>query len=152
MLIDPPNEKMLEKASCSYEIAVLVAQRARALVDGAQPLVDKKAANFVSLACQEIAADKVVSVPGDHKDEMFVPITREKRERDAAARRKKEEEAQQAQLDKLFAEELVSDPVETENDYDDSEAVESAINSLFEEIAEEDIDTSADNDFDDEEV
>lgn len=152
MLIDPPNEKLLEKASCSYELAVLVAQRARALVDGAQPLVDTKAANFVSLACQEIAADKVVSVPGDHKDEIFVPITREKRERDEAARRKKEEEAQQDQFDKLIAEEPLPDPVNDEEEEDIDDSVANAINNLFEEIDENDIDTSEDNYDDDEEV
>lgn len=149
MLVDPPNEKLLEKVSCSYELAVLVAQRARALVDGAQPLVDKKAANFVSLACQEVAADKVVSVAGDHKDEMFVPITRERREREAAARRKKEEEAQQ-QYEKLLNDDFapVSETYEEEN----NDAVASQINSLFEEIDENDIDTSADSVDDDEEV
>lgn len=149
MLVDPPNEKLLEKVSCSYELAVLVAQRARALVDGAQPLVDKKAANFVSLACQEVAADKVVSVAGDHKDEMFVPITRERREREAQARRKKEEEAQQ-QYEKLLNEEFV--PVSESFDEDNSDAVATQINSLFEEIDENDIDTSADSIDDDEEV
>ncbi|MCQ2535181.1 MAG: DNA-directed RNA polymerase subunit omega [Clostridia bacterium] len=149
MLVDPPNEKLLEKVSCSYELAVLVAQRARALVDGAQPLVDKKAANFVSLACQEVAADKVVSVAGDHKDEMFVPITRERREREAQARRKKEEEAQQ-QYEKLLNEEFV--PVSESFDEDSSDAVATQINSLFEEIDENDIDTSADSIDDDEEV
>lgn len=149
MLVDPPNEKLLEKVSCSYELAVLVAQRARALVDGAQPLVDKKAANFVSLACQEVAADKVVSVAGDHKDEMFVPITRERREREAQARRKKEEEAQQ-QYEKLLNEEFV--PVSESFEEDNSDAVATQINSLFEEIDENDIDTSADSIDDDEEV
>lgn len=149
MLVDPPNEKLLEKVSCSYELAVLVAQRARALVDGAQPLVDKKAANFVSLACQEVAADKVVSVPGDHKDTMFQPITRERREREAAARRKKAEEEQQ-QYEKLMGEEFspVSEPEEEVT----NDSIATQINNLFEEIDENDIDMSEDSYDDDEEV
>ena len=40
MLVKPPMEKLLTKAENRYTLAILVAKRARQLVDGAQPLTD----------------------------------------------------------------------------------------------------------------
>ena len=82
MLTDPSIEKLKEKGASPYDVAVLVSKRARQLVDGAQPMVDDRdAANVVSLACREVAQDKVVAVEGDV--EPCVPITRAERIRRA---------------------------------------------------------------------
>ena len=95
MLVDPPMEAMTDKATCAYELAVLVSKRASQLVDGAQPMIPDSAANAVSLACREIAQGKVVGVEGVLKrNEYKVPLTREARE--AAAAERKAREAQES--------------------------------------------------------
>ena len=40
---------------------------------------DTDAANVVSLACREVAADKIVAVEGDVSDQVTIPITREEK-------------------------------------------------------------------------
>ena len=91
MLVDPPMEQLLDKATCAYELAVLVSKRARQLVDGAQPMIPDSAANAVPLACREIAQGKVVGVEGVvKKSEYKVPLTKEAREAAAAERKAKE--------------------------------------------------------------
>ena len=80
MLTDPSIEKLKAKSASPYDLAVLVSKRARQLTDGAQPMVDDTdAANVVSLACREVAADKIVAVEGDVSKEAVIPITREER-------------------------------------------------------------------------
>ena len=80
MLTDPSIEKLKAKSASPYDLAVLVSKRARELTDGAQPMVDDTdAANVVSLACREVAADKIVAVAGDVSDKAVIPITREER-------------------------------------------------------------------------
>ena len=100
MLTDPSIEKLKTKTTSSYDLVMLVAERARQLVDGAQPLVPAEdAPNAVSLACREIVADKVVGVEGDVKCD--VPITREERKRRQMIeeeRRRKNEEDREASI------------------------------------------------------
>lgn len=80
MLTDPSIEKLKAKTASPYDLAVLVSKRARELTDGAQPMVDDTdAANVVSLACREVAADKIVAVEGDVSSDVVIPITREER-------------------------------------------------------------------------
>ena len=80
MLTDPSIEKLKAKSASPYDLAVLVSKRARELTDGAQPMVDDTdAANVVSLACREVAADKIVAVEGDVSDQITIPITREEK-------------------------------------------------------------------------
>jgi DNA-directed RNA polymerase omega subunit len=64
MLVKPPLEELLKKAENRYTLAILVAKRARQLVDGAQPLTDSDSPNLVTLACEEIAHDRVRLVRG----------------------------------------------------------------------------------------
>jgi len=64
MLVKPPMEKLLQKADNRYMLAILVAKRARQLVDGAQPLTDSDSPNLVTMACEEIADDVVRLVHG----------------------------------------------------------------------------------------
>ena len=100
MLTDPSIEKLKEKSASPYDLAVLVSKRARELTDGAQPMIDDaNAANVVSLACSEIAADKVVAVKGDVEDEAVIPITREEkiRRREEAENRRKMLEEERAE-------------------------------------------------------
>ena len=100
MLTEPSIEKLKEKSASPYDLAVLVSKRARELTDGAQPMIDGEgAANVVSLACREVAADKVVAVKGDVEDEAVIPITREEkiRRREEAENRRKMLEEERAE-------------------------------------------------------
>ena len=95
MLVDPSMEELLPNVTCAYELAVLVSKRANQLVNGGQPMVPDEAANMVSLACREVAQQKVVRVEGVlKKDEFSVPLTKEARE--AIAAEKRAREAQEA--------------------------------------------------------
>jgi len=92
MLTDPTLEQLLPKASCAYELAVLVSKRASQLVEGAQPMIPNEADNAVSLACKEILQDKVVGVKGNlPSDAYYVPLTREARLAKEAEKKAKEQ-------------------------------------------------------------
>ena len=92
MLTDPTLEQLLPKASCAYELAVLVSKRASQIVEGAQPMIPDQADNAVSLACKEILEDKVVGVKGNlPKDAYTVPLTRDARLAIEAERKAKEQ-------------------------------------------------------------
>ena len=102
MLTDPSIEKLKAKTASPYDLAVLVSKRARELTDGAQPMIDDEgAANVVSLACREVAADKVVAVKGDVEDEAVIPITREEK-----IRRREEAENRRRMLEEERAEKM----------------------------------------------
>ena len=107
MLVDPSVEELLPKAECRYSLCMLVAKRARQLVDGAQPMVDDPTPSNVTLACKEVAADKVVGVEGQHKP--YVPLRPEIEE----ARRLAKEAAEKARLE---AEGLLEPEAEGEQD------------------------------------
>jgi DNA-directed RNA polymerase subunit K/omega len=57
-------EKLLPKAGNRYTLAILVAKRARQLVDGAMPLMESDSPNLVTLACEELASNRIVCVHG----------------------------------------------------------------------------------------
>ena len=102
MLTDPSIEKLKAKSASPYDLTVLVSKRARELTDGAQPMIDDEgAANVVSLACREVAADRVVAVKGDVEDEAVIPITREEK-----IRRREEAENKRRMLDEERAEKM----------------------------------------------
>lgn len=94
MLVKPPLEQLLPKVESRYTLAMLVAKRTRQLVDGAQPMVDSDSPNLVTLACEEIAQDKVVCVEG-----IFTPVVPLRPEIEEARRAAKELAANQASLD-----------------------------------------------------
>ncbi len=111
MLTDPTLEALLPKASCAYELAVLVSKRASQIVEGAQPMIPDHADNAVSLACREILEDKVVGVKGNlPKDAYSVPLTREARlaiEAEKKAREQKEMFRRDAQAaDMVYSEQV----------------------------------------------
>jgi len=64
MLVYPKMENLLPKAENRYTLAILVAKRARQLVDGARPMVDSESPNLVTVACEELAADRVRGLKG----------------------------------------------------------------------------------------
>jgi DNA-directed RNA polymerase subunit omega len=64
MLVKPPLEKLLPKVENRYTLAILVAKRARQLVDGAMPLMHSDSPNFVTVACEELGSNRVSCVKG----------------------------------------------------------------------------------------
>ncbi len=64
MLVKPPLEKLLPKVDNRYTLAILIAKRVRQLVDGAQPLIDSDTPNLVTLACEELASNRISCVKG----------------------------------------------------------------------------------------
>lgn len=64
MLVKPTLEKLLPKVDNRYTLAILVAKRARQLVDGAQPLLESESPNFVTIACEELASNRISCVKG----------------------------------------------------------------------------------------
>ncbi len=59
MLIDPPIADLASKVDCRYTLVVLAAKRARDLVQGSQPMVTTQESKPVSIAVQEIMADRI---------------------------------------------------------------------------------------------
>ncbi len=94
MLIKPPIEQLLPKATSRYTLAMLVAKRTRQLVDGAQPMAQADSPNLVTLACEEIAQDKVACVEGIH-----TPVVPLRPEIEEARRLARELAANQAAMD-----------------------------------------------------
>ncbi len=128
MLVDPSVEELLPKAECRYSLCMLVAKRARQLVDGAQPMVDDPTPSFVTLACKEIAAGKVVGVEGQHTP--YVPLRPEIEE---ARRLAKEAAENQARLDAEAAMEGASENAENAAS---EEASEEPVMDVVEEFVE----------------
>ncbi|MBO4688738.1 MAG: DNA-directed RNA polymerase subunit omega [Clostridiales bacterium] len=129
MLVDPSVEELLPKAECRYSLCMLVAKRARQLVDGAQPMVDDPTPSNVTLACKEVAADKVVGVEGQHKP--YVPLRPEIEE----ARRLAKEAAEKARLE---AEGVLDPEAEGEQEVSAEPAEDAVVEESIEEIIEDD--------------
>jgi len=72
MLVEPKMEDLLPKAENRYTLAILVAKRTRQLVDGARPLVDSDSPNLVTLACEELAQDRVRGIKGIRN--VYIPL------------------------------------------------------------------------------
>ncbi|MDW7657034.1 MAG: DNA-directed RNA polymerase subunit omega [Bacillota bacterium] len=64
MLVKPPLEKLLPKVENRYTLAILVAKRARQLVDGAMPLMHSDSPNLVTVACEELGSNRISCVRG----------------------------------------------------------------------------------------
>lgn len=113
MLTKPPIEELLPKAESRYTLAMLVAKRARQLVDGAQPMVEAEGPNLVTLACEEIVAGKVVGVPGIHS-----PVVPLRPEIEEARRLAREQAENQASMD-AFIEPIINPPPAAEPEQGD---------------------------------
>ncbi len=72
MLVKPQIEELLPHVDNRYSLAILIAKRARQLVEGAQPLVETDSPNNVSIACQELDEYKIQFVKG--VKDFFIPI------------------------------------------------------------------------------
>src|ERR1035437_6872174 len=94
MLVKPSLEQLLPKVESRYTLAMLVAQRTRQLVDGGQPMVETESPNLVTVACEEIAQDKVICVEG-----IFTPFVPLRPEIEESRRLARELAANQASLD-----------------------------------------------------
>ncbi len=103
---------------------------------------DKNVANVVSLACCEIAQDKVVAAEGDQ--EVVVPITREERIRREEEQKERERRAEEARLEREAAYSAVPEAEDGEEKADDS-ALDSLLATVTGNIEE-------DGEFDDEDV
>ena len=64
MLVKPPLEKLLPNVENRYTLAILVAKRARQLVDGAMPLMHTDSPNLVTVACEELGSNRISCVRG----------------------------------------------------------------------------------------
>lgn len=72
MLVKPPLEKLLPKVDNRYTLAILIAKRVRQLVDGAMPLLDSDTPNLVTLACEELASNRISCAKGQVNP--YVPL------------------------------------------------------------------------------
>ena len=59
MLVKPAVTDLLKLVEDRYALVIITSKRARQLLEGETPLVDKKEYSNVTLAAQEIAAGKV---------------------------------------------------------------------------------------------
>lgn len=89
MLVKPELEKVLPKVDNRYTLAVVIAKRVRQLVDGALPLVESESPNLVTIACEELAAEKIVCVKGQVKP--YIPLKPEIEAARLAARAEEEQ-------------------------------------------------------------
>lgn len=140
MLVKPTMESLLKKVSSRYVLTILAAKRARQLVDGAQPMAKSETPNFVTTACEEIAAGKVLPIKGIHhvhvplRPEVEADRLREEIEKRNARYREDMEEESNARIRSLIA------VVETEDELENLEEVVEAELILTDEIIESDDD------------
>ncbi|MHB1454451.1 MAG: DNA-directed RNA polymerase subunit omega [Saccharofermentanales bacterium] len=138
MLVKPTMESLLKKVSSRYVLTILAAKRARQLVDGAQPMAKSDTPNFVTNACEEIAAGKVLPIKGIHhvtvplRPEVEADRLREEIEKRNARYREDMEEESNARIRSLIA------VVETEDDLDDVEEILEADLIIADEVVESD--------------
>ena len=59
-MLNPSFKELGEKGDSRYTLSILVAKRARAIIDGAEPLVDvQEHDNPVTIALREVLEDKI---------------------------------------------------------------------------------------------
>ncbi len=72
MLVQPKMEDLLPKAENRYTLALLVAKRARQLVDGARHMVDTESPNLVTIACEELVEGQFRGIKGIRS--VYIPL------------------------------------------------------------------------------
>lgn len=60
MMNQPPMDILRERVDSRYTLVVLAAKRARQILEGAKPQVEVNSEKPVTIALQEIAADKII--------------------------------------------------------------------------------------------
>ncbi len=142
MLVKPTMEKLLTKVSSRYILTILAAKRARQLVNGAQPLAESDTPNYVTNACEEIAAGKVVPVRGivnvtvPLRPEVEAEKLREEMEKRNARYREEMEEESNARMRSLMA----IGNADTEKDDDDEDITDADPDDPDKKFVEEDAD------------
>lgn len=58
-MINPSLDVLVEKVDSKYTLVVLVAKRAREIMDGQQPLAESKSNKPVTIALEEVAQGKI---------------------------------------------------------------------------------------------
>ena len=58
-MIKPSLDELATKVDSKYSLVILAARRARAIQDGSAPLVESKSTKPVTIALEEVAADKL---------------------------------------------------------------------------------------------
>lgn len=72
MLIDPFVEELLPRVENRYTLTLLTAKRCRQLVDGAQPLSQRRSENPLTQACMEVQEEKIKYVQG--QEDVAIPL------------------------------------------------------------------------------
>lgn len=107
MLVKPPLEELLPHVENRYTLAITIAKRTRQLVSGAQPMAESESPNLVTLACEELAADKIAAVP--QIVDPVVPLRPEVEEERLRAEREAEESARALNDLQLMGEDYAKD-------------------------------------------
>ena len=68
MIQVPPVDKLVEKTGSRYALCIVVAKRARQLVDGSEPLIDNiKIDKPVSIAVNELYQGKIKIIENENQ-------------------------------------------------------------------------------------
>ena len=133
MLVRPELEKLLPKVDNRYTLSVLIAKRVRQLVDGAQQLQQSDSPNLVTIACEELAHDKVACIRGQLRP--YIPL---KPEIEAAriAARAAEEQANMADAVKEALDQAAGIESERTRQSDEVHLISENLITISEELAE----------------
>ena len=58
-MLNPSNKQILKEGESKYTMVMVVAKRARQIVEGAKPLIDTKSNKPVTIALEELLEDKI---------------------------------------------------------------------------------------------
>jgi DNA-directed RNA polymerase subunit omega len=89
-------EKLLPRTENRYTLAILAAKRTRQLVAGACPMAESDTPNLVTMASEEIAANKIIEVHGN-----VDPVVPLRPDVEVERQARLTEEAEEASLDAL---------------------------------------------------
>lgn len=68
-MINPSFKELAEISPSRYDICCMIMKRARLITEGAEPLIETKSINPVSIALEEIMAGYVTHADGEFKSE-----------------------------------------------------------------------------------
>lgn len=68
-MLNPSFKELSERGDSRYTLSILVAKRARKIVDGSKPLVETDTRKPVSIALEELLAGKITYERSDIKDD-----------------------------------------------------------------------------------
>lgn len=58
-MLNPSFKELAEKGDSRYTLSMLVSKRARELIEGGKPLIETDSTKPVSIALEEVMADKI---------------------------------------------------------------------------------------------